>query len=104
MPRAKPVRGVAPVSRLSIVIGRGLGAVTTATVQALWIGVLACIMGANIRLGDVLPALGFAVLLSVTAVGIGISFSPKMEDSFIVPPSVIFIMSQIMLGGWAVCM
>jgi ABC-2 type transport system permease protein len=72
---------VAPVSRVSIVLGRTVGGVTTAIVQAL------IILLSGILLGMVVPgvqgiviSLVFMVLIAATFIGLGLAFASKMED------------------------
>lgn len=71
---------VAPVSRLSAVIGRAAGAMTTVLIQAVWIGFVGSLMGADLNLSGALPALLFLIGSSLIAVGIGISFASFIED------------------------
>jgi len=71
---------VAPVNRVSAVIGQAAGAVTTVIIQAAWIGFLGVLMGAKISFAGILPALGLLVLSSMIAVGVGISFASVMDD------------------------
>lgn len=72
---------VAPVSRVSIVLGRIAGGVTTALIQ----GVL--ILGVSLFLGFKLPSplslgvgLVFMLLISITFLGLGLIFASKMKD------------------------
>ncbi|MBR9679486.1 MAG: ABC transporter permease [Candidatus Altiarchaeota archaeon] len=71
---------VAPVSRVSVIIGRAAGAITTTIVQSIWLGFIAIIMGAEIQLAGVIPALIFLILTSTLAVGIGLSFGSIIDD------------------------
>ncbi len=71
---------VAPVSRLTIVIGRASGAATTALIQAVWLLVLGMLMGANVSCAGILPALALLTLLSLTAVSFGVSVASVVED------------------------
>ena len=72
---------VAPVSRLSLVLGRVAGGMTTMLLQAFSILLIAHLFG--FRLKGTLPfllSIVFMVLIGVGFVGIGISFASKMED------------------------
>lgn len=72
---------VAPVSRLSIVIGRTAGGVTTAMMQGLIILVPGIIMGLNINgISGFLLSLLFMVLIGTTFNSIGLAFASKMKD------------------------
>jgi ABC-2 type transport system permease protein len=72
---------VAPVSRVSIVLGRTAGAITTGLMQALMI--LAISMAFQIRIAGVLElllAVVFMVLTSTAFIGAGLIFASKMKD------------------------
>ena len=71
---------VAPVNRVSAVIGQAAGAVTTVLIQAVWIGFLGVLFGARINFAGILPAMVLLVLSSMIAVGVGISFASVMDD------------------------
>ena len=72
---------VAPVTRVSIVLGRIAGGVTTALIQGLLILGIATLIG--FRMNSIL-ALGmtivFMVLISVAFLGLGLIFASKMKD------------------------
>jgi ABC-2 type transport system permease protein len=72
---------VAPVSRLSIVIGRTLGGATIALIQGAIIMVIAIALGVQISspFGLVLTMV-IMVLLSFTAVGFGLIIATNMHD------------------------
>lgn len=72
---------VAPVSRLSIVIGRSFGGATIALIQGFIIMVIAIALGMQISgfSGLVLTIL-IMILLSFTAVGFGLIIASKMRD------------------------
>jgi len=72
---------VAPVSRLSIVIGRTIGGATIALFQGLIIMVIAIALGVPIAgfQGLVLTII-IMILLSFTAVGFGLIIASKMRD------------------------
>jgi len=72
---------VAPVSRVSIVLGRIAGGVTTALIQGILILAISVVMG--FRPGSVLALLQaavFMVLISVTFLGLGLVFASRMRD------------------------
>jgi ABC-2 type transport system permease protein len=72
---------VAPVPRLSIMLGRTLGGATVATVQGLL--VLACTFVAGFRLGDwtALPlVLVFLFLIALLFTGLGTALACRLED------------------------
>jgi ABC-2 type transport system permease protein len=72
---------VAPVSRLSIVIGRTLGGATVALFQGIIILVIALWLGVPIvNIWGLLLTLVIMVLLSFTAVGFGLIIASKMQD------------------------
>jgi ABC-2 type transport system permease protein len=72
---------VAPVSRLSIVIGRTLGGATIALFQGIIIMIIAIALGVPIAsTGGLLLTLVIMVLLSFTAVGFGLIIASKMHD------------------------
>jgi ABC-2 type transport system permease protein len=72
---------VAPVSRLSIAMGRTLGGVTTAIMQGLLILGISIPMGVNI-IGPAGLSLSvvFMMLISTGFVGLGVAFAAKMTD------------------------
>ncbi|MBS7267825.1 MAG: ABC transporter permease [Candidatus Freyarchaeota archaeon] len=72
---------VAPVSRLSIAMGRTLGGVTTAIMQGLLILGISIPMGVNIS-GPAGLSLSvvFMMLISTGFVGLGVAFAAKMTD------------------------
>ena len=72
---------VAPVSRVSIVIGRIAGGVTTALIQGLFILVISSLMG--FRMNSILSlglTIVFMLLISVAFLGLGLIFASKMKD------------------------
>jgi ABC-2 type transport system permease protein len=72
---------VAPVSRLSIVIGRTLGGATIALFQGILIMVIAIVLGVpTVSPVSLLLTLIIMVLLSFTAVGFGLIVASKMHD------------------------
>ncbi len=72
---------VAPVSRLSIVIGRTLGGATVALFQGVIIMIIAIILGVRVVSPEgLLLTLVIMVLLSFTAVGFGLIIASKMRD------------------------
>jgi ABC-2 type transport system permease protein len=72
---------VAPVSRISIVLGRTMGGATTAIMQALIILILSIFLGMKITgFKGFLLSLVFMVLIAATFIGLGLAFASKMED------------------------
>lgn len=72
---------VTPVNRFSIVLGRTLGAVTTALIQAILILMISIGMGVTINWFPGFPlALVFMVLIAVAFIGLGIAFASKLGD------------------------
>jgi len=72
---------VAPVSRVSIVLGRIAGGATTALIQGLLILVIAVAAGFRIpSLFSILLAVAFMLLISITFIGLGLIFASNMKD------------------------
>ncbi|GBD93205.1 inner membrane transport permease YadH [bacterium BMS3Abin05] len=72
---------VAPVSRISIVLGRIAGGSTTAIIQGLLILGISILMG--FRIGNVWSlalAILFMILIAMTFIGLGLIFASKMKD------------------------
>ena len=72
---------VAPISRLSIIIGRTLGGATTALIQGFIILLISISLGVPISniFGLILTFI-FMVLIAFTAVGFGLIIASKMRD------------------------
>jgi len=72
---------VAPVSRVSIVIGRIAGGLTSAMVQVVLILGVSHFMGFRIRsIPALILALIFMLLIAVTFLGLGLVFASRMKD------------------------
>jgi len=73
---------VAPISRISIVLGRIVGGMTTTLFQALVILTISLLMGFRPR-GWImlLPAILLMILISVTFIGMGLIFASNMRDT-----------------------
>lgn len=72
---------VAPVSRLSIVMGRTAGGVTTAVMQGLIILIPGFLMGLEVSgFGGFLLSLVFMVLIATTFNSLGLAFASRMKD------------------------
>ncbi len=72
---------VAPVSRVSIVLGRIAGGATTTLIQAVFILCISFLMGFKIKaIVSVFLALVFMVMIAVTFIGLGLIFASKMRD------------------------
>jgi ABC-2 type transport system permease protein len=72
---------VAPVTRVSIVLGRIAGGVTTSLIQGLLILSIASLLG--FRMNSILSlgmTIVFMVLISVAFLGLGLIFASKMKD------------------------
>jgi len=72
---------VAPISRISIIIGRTLGGATVALIQGFIILGITLILGVQISgfIGIILTLL-FMILIAFTAVGFGLIIASKLED------------------------
>jgi ABC-2 type transport system permease protein len=72
---------VAPVSRVSIVLGRIAGGVTTSLIQALLILAISLVLGFRLHSWtDLFTALAFMLLVSFTFIGLGLIFASRMKD------------------------
>lgn len=72
---------VAPVNRLSIVIGKNAGGVTTALIQGFVILLISFVIGVEITgFAGFLSAIVFMILIAVSFVCLGLIFASKMED------------------------
>ena len=72
---------VAPVSRVSIVLGRIAGGATTALIQAVLILGISYIMGFKIiNVSSIFLAIVFMILIAITFLGLGLVFASKMRD------------------------
>jgi ABC-2 type transport system permease protein len=72
---------VAPVGRVSIVLGRIAGGTTTTMIQGLLVLVISMIVGFRVRSAPYfLLALVFMVLIAFTFIGLGLIFASKMKD------------------------
>jgi len=72
---------VAPVSRVSIVLGRIAGGATTALIRAVLILGVSFLMGFKIiSFSSIFLALIFMILIAITFLGLGLIFASKMKD------------------------
>ncbi len=72
---------VAPVSRVSIVLGRIAGGATTTLIQAIFILGISFIIGFKVTsISSIFLALVFMILISITFLGLGLIFASKMRD------------------------
>ena len=72
---------VAPISRLSIIIGRTLGGASVALVQGFVILAITILLGTPISgIPGIIMTLIFMMLIAFTAVGLGLIFASKMND------------------------
>ncbi len=73
---------VAPISRLSIMLGKTLGGATTAMINGIIILLLAIIIGISINgFIGILVALLFMLLISSSFVSLGVAVASKMTDT-----------------------
>lgn len=73
---------VAPVSRISIVLGRIAGGTTTATIQGILILLISLVIGFKIPgVMSFLLSIVFMVLISATFIGLGFIFASNMKDT-----------------------
>lgn len=72
---------VTPASRLSIVIGRTLGGITTSLIQGILILIISGLLGVKIiSITGFLLAIVFMILISCTFVGLGLAIASVMKD------------------------
>jgi ABC-2 type transport system permease protein len=72
---------VAPVPRISIVIGKTLGGVTVALIQGTLVVVVCLIAGFRpIHLAGVAPAFGYMALIALVFAGLGTAIGSKLQD------------------------
>jgi ABC-2 type transport system permease protein len=72
---------VAPVPRLSIVIGKTMGGVTVAMIQGSLVVAVCFIAGFRpASLAGVAPAIGFMVLIAMVFAGLGTAIGSKLQD------------------------
>ena len=72
---------VAPVPRLSIVIGKTMGGVTVAMIQGSLVVIVCLIAGFRpVSLAGVLPAIGYMILIAVVFAGLGTAIGSKLQD------------------------
>ena len=71
---------VAPISRLSLVLGKALGGATTAMIQGTIIMLVAILLGVNIQLAHILLLFPFMFLISLMFVSLGIAIASTLED------------------------
>jgi ABC-2 type transport system permease protein len=72
---------VAPVSRVSIILGRIAGGTTTTLIQGLLVLLLSLALGFKIaHATSLLLVLAFMILIAFTFIGLGLIFASKMKD------------------------
>jgi ABC-2 type transport system permease protein len=72
---------VAPVSRVSIVLGRLAGGVTTGLIQGISILIISLLIGFAIPgILQLLLTIIFMILIATTFIGLGLVFASKMKD------------------------
>jgi ABC-2 type transport system permease protein len=72
---------VAPVSRVSVALGKTLGATTIASIQALILLILAPFIGVTITLGMIPELLIFMILLAFAISGLGLLIASLMKTT-----------------------
>jgi ABC-2 type transport system permease protein len=72
---------VAPVSRVSIVLGRTAGAITTGLIQALLLLGISALFALRIAgVVNIFLAIVFMILTATAFIGVGLIFASKMKD------------------------
>lgn len=71
---------VAPISRLSVVLGKALGGATTAVIQGIIIMAMAVLLGAQVQLVNIVLLLVFMFMISLMFVSLGIAIASTMTD------------------------
>ena len=84
---------VAPVSRLSIVVGRTIGGATVSIIQGLIILAISALLGVRLSPAGLIPGIIFMILAAFFSVGLGIALASRMED----PHGFSLIMNLIMM-------
>ena len=71
---------VAPVSRLTIVVGQTFGGSTLAIIQGLVVLGISMLLGVKINLFGVIPAILFMIIIAFLAVSFGLIIASKLDD------------------------
>lgn len=72
---------VAPVSRVSVIVGKTLGGATISTIQGIAILFISLLMGVQLKGTAGIPiAILFMVLISASFISLGLAFASRMED------------------------
>jgi ABC-2 type transport system permease protein len=72
---------VTPVDRVSIVMGRILGGMTTSVIQGLAILIIATLFGFfNFSPLSLLPALAFMIMIAASFIGLGLAIASRLKD------------------------
>ncbi|MEM5792904.1 MAG: ABC transporter permease [Candidatus Aenigmatarchaeota archaeon] len=71
---------VAPVSRISIVLGKSLGTATTALIQGMLIMFISMLIGLNVSFYTILLMIPIILFISLGLVGIGITLGSLMNN------------------------
>ena len=72
---------VAPISRISIVIGKALGGATTALIQSLLILTIAVILGWNVSVTSLLFLIPLIPIISIGFVSLGLTMASLMQST-----------------------
>ncbi len=71
---------VAPISRLSIVLGKALGGATTAIIQGLLIMIISIFIGVQLQIANFILLVIFMFIISIMFVSLGIAIASMLED------------------------
>jgi ABC-2 type transport system permease protein len=71
---------VAPVSRLSIMVGRVAGGANVSLMQGIAILLISLLIGMKLTLASFLISMAFMVLISITFIGLGLVIASNMRD------------------------
>ncbi len=94
---------VAPVSRISIMLGKALGGTTTGVMQGLLLFLAATLVGAKVPgLDGFLVMLLFMVLIAIGFVSMGLAFASRIEDPIAFPIVVNFLIMPIFFLSGAI--
>lgn len=94
---------VAPVSRISIMLGKTFGGTTTSIIQGLLLLLVAGLIGARLP-GAVgfLLVLIFMIMIALSFVSLGLAFASKIEDPIAFPIVINFIIMPLFFTSGAI--
>lgn len=94
---------VAPVSRMSIMLGKTFGGTTTSIIQGLLLLLIAGLVGAQMPgAAGFLQALLFMIVLGLGFVGLGLAFASRMEDPVAFPIVINFLIVPLFFLSGAI--